>query len=421
MLLSYFIIMSDKLPLLLIDVTFLRDQYYRRGIGRYGKEIVSRLVRDDIKTKSFDLHLLGFGSLEENMQLLEVQDLRDPGITWHSLGDPKLSSPLSNLYLYYFKVRPLVKTLAPDLYFAAHYDRGLPSGLVQVVVFVADYTMFVLNAFSTKGKIFNFLKGVFYKFMFREVRNAKTIITCSNFSKKDLIEKAGLDRDKTFVTYLGVSDIFSSPNMYTPVLSSTLSKFGLKDVNYLIYDGGFEQNKNAGQLLEVFKLVKEQTPGLKLVVTDKEFVYKDGVNISQSTRADIFQRKAEELGVWLDVIATGRITDEELAALTSNALVYVNLSLYEGFGFGPLQAMQVGVPAVISDRTSFPEIAGDGAILVGLGDNMTIAEEVIRLIKDEDHRRKVIEKGSAKVRNFSWQLCYTQTKEIFSNLIERKI
>jgi hypothetical protein len=61
-------------------------------------------------------------------------------------------------------------------------------------------------------------------------------------------------------------------------------------------------------------------------------VYKDGVNISQSTRADIFQRKAEDLGVWRDVVATGRVTDEELAALVSNALVYVNLSLYEGFG-----------------------------------------------------------------------------------------
>jgi hypothetical protein len=148
--------MSDKLPLLLIDVTFLRDQYYRRGIGRYGREIVARLILDEMKTRSFDLHLFGFGSLEENIRLLEMQNLSSARITWHSLGGPKLSSPLSNLYLYYFKVRPLVKTLMPDLYFAAHYDRGLPSSLVPVVVFVADYTMFVLNAFSTKGKIFNF-------------------------------------------------------------------------------------------------------------------------------------------------------------------------------------------------------------------------------------------------------------------------
>jgi hypothetical protein len=93
--------------------------------------------------------------------------------------------------------------------------------------------------------------------MFRGVRKAETIITCSEFSKKDLVEKAGLEEDKISVTYLGVSDIFSSPDVYTPILSSTLRKIRLEDVTYLIYDGGFEQNKNAGQLLEVFKLVKE--------------------------------------------------------------------------------------------------------------------------------------------------------------------
>jgi glycosyltransferase involved in cell wall biosynthesis len=58
--------------------------------------------------------------------------------------------------------------------------------------------------------------------------------------------------------------------------------------------------------------------------------------------------------------------------------------------------MQVGVPAVVSDRTSFPEIAGVGAILVSLEDNEVIAEKVIKLIEDEHYRKNLIDKGTTR-------------------------
>ena len=73
------------------------------------------------------------------------------------------------------------------------------------------------------------------------------------------------------------------------------------------------------------------------------------------------------------IVRTGWVEDRDLAALYGGASVLAYPSLYEGFGFPPLQAMRAGVPVVATRAGSVPEVVGDGALLVDPGDTEGLA------------------------------------------------
>jgi alpha-1,3-rhamnosyl/mannosyltransferase len=80
-------------------------------------------------------------------------------------------------------------------------------------------------------------------------------------------------------------------------------------------------------------------------------------------------------------------------------------SLYEGFGFPPLQAMRAGVPVVATTAGSLPEVLGDAALLVAPGDHDGLAVALHTCLGDEAARLRLIDAGSAWVRRFSWASC----------------
>ena len=80
----------------------------------------------------------------------------------------------------------------------------------------------------------------------------------------------------------------------------------------------------------------------------------------------------------------------------------VYISLYEGFGLPPLEAMACGTPVLTSNVTSLPEVVGDAALMVDPYDVDAIAEGIKRLIEDDNLRRELSQKGLARAKLFSW-------------------
>ena len=80
-------------------------------------------------------------------------------------------------------------------------------------------------------------------------------------------------------------------------------------------------------------------------------------------------------------------------------------SLYEGFGFPPLEAMTVGIPVVATNAGSLPEVLGDGATLVAVGDADGLAGHVLRLNDDSAARTDLIERGRHRAAAFNWKKC----------------
>jgi glycosyltransferase involved in cell wall biosynthesis len=105
------------------------------------------------------------------------------------------------------------------------------------------------------------------------------------------------------------------------------------------------------------------------------------------------------------IVRTGWVSAADLAALLGRASLLVYPSLYEGFGFPPLQAMQVGVPVVATSAGSLPEVLGGAALLVPPRDHDALVDALRRALDDENERARLVAAGIAWVHQYSWERC----------------
>jgi glycosyltransferase involved in cell wall biosynthesis len=113
------------------------------------------------------------------------------------------------------------------------------------------------------------------------------------------------------------------------------------------------------------------------------------------------------------IVRTGWVEEPDLAALLAGASVLAYPSLYEGFGFPPLQAMRAGVPVVASRAGSLPEVLGDGARMVDPGDHDGLVAALDACLSDESLRAKLTEAGVAWSARFSWERCGAGLEELY--------
>ena len=104
-----------------------------------------------------------------------------------------------------------------------------------------------------------------------------------------------------------------------------------------------------------------------------------------------------------DADALGRVSDEELRDLYRGALVYIDPTRYEGFGYGVLEAMASGAPVVASRVTSIPEVVGDAGILCDPASTDAFADAVRSVAHDADLRASLRERGIARAASFRWE------------------
>lgn len=98
----------------------------------------------------------------------------------------------------------------------------------------------------------------------------------------------------------------------------------------------------------------------------------------------------------------GRVSDEELAQLYRRATCFLDPSLYEGFGYGVLEAMASGAPVVASNTTSIPEVVGDAALLCHPRDPQAFAAAIQRVLEDQSLADQLSQRGIAQAAKFSW-------------------
>jgi glycosyltransferase involved in cell wall biosynthesis len=101
--------------------------------------------------------------------------------------------------------------------------------------------------------------------------------------------------------------------------------------------------------------------------------------------------------------ALGRVSDEELADLYRRAACFLDPSLYEGFGYGVLEAMTSGAPVVAARTTSIPEVTGDAALLCDPRDLDALAAAVTRVLDDPGLADRMRAAGLERASRFSWE------------------
>lgn len=103
-----------------------------------------------------------------------------------------------------------------------------------------------------------------------------------------------------------------------------------------------------------------------------------------------------------DVVLTGYLERNELAAVTASAYAMVYPSYFEGFAVPPLEALQCGVPAIVSNTSAMPEVGGDAYLYINPQSADDIAEKMMLMYKDEALRSRLIANGKERVKLYSW-------------------
>jgi glycosyltransferase involved in cell wall biosynthesis len=108
----------------------------------------------------------------------------------------------------------------------------------------------------------------------------------------------------------------------------------------------------------------------------------------------------------------GRVSDGVLETLYRGAMAVVCASREEGFGFTPLEALRRGVPAIVSDLPVFRETVPAGALRVPAGDVDALADALLRLEREPELRRRLVDEGRRALDGLSWEAAATRTREV---------
>ena len=161
---------------------------------------------------------------------------------------------------------------------------------------------------------------------------------------------------------------------------------------YLLALGTVEPRKDIPTLVRAFDAVAGQVPDLRLVVAGPE-------GWGETAYYEAVRRAAHRDRI----VRLGWVGGDQRSALLRHATVYVYPSLYEGFGFPPLEAMVAGVPVVTTTAGALPEVVGDGAELVAPGDADALAAAVLVLATDPPARERAVARGRAHTARFGWE------------------
>ncbi len=245
-----------------------------------------------------------------------------------------------------------------------------------------------LGYFETSIEAYPFLDTLFMKaFMKMSCKFSDITFAVSNATKKDIIKRFGVRKNKIVVINEGVEDNFKIIEDKER-LGSTLKKYKLNE-KFLFYAGSVSPRKNLMRVLEAFDKVKDEIPH-SLVITGNKAWGKDKL---EDYVKENLEGRVKRLGF---------VSEDELVDLYNLAHGYVFPSLYEGFGLPILEAQKCGCPVLTSNATSCPEVAGDGAIIVDPYSVDDIADGVIKLTKDEKKRKELIKKGFENIKRYSW-------------------
>jgi glycosyltransferase involved in cell wall biosynthesis len=356
-----------------IDVRKINDF----GIGTYLRNLVRHLPRCDSRNEYYllcypqDTELLG--------SLCPTFHLHPTTAPSYSLSE-HVTIPLA------------IRRIGADLFHAPHYVLPFITPC-PVVVTVHD----VIHLLFPQYLPSRFASYYARMMIGRALDKAKLVMTVSKASKRDLLGFFDIDESKVLVIPNGIDPTMTA-ELGADEIERVRRRFQLTGRNAL-FVGNIKPHKNVERVIAAFARVREDErfSDLTLIVVGDEI-----------SKYPALRRAVERHRIRSHVRFFGFVPEMTLVALYRLADLFVFPSLYEGFGFPPLEAMANGTPVITSKISSLPEVVGDAALTVDPYNVDEIADAMKAILTDGALRERLIASGRDRARRFSWETAVAQ-------------
>lgn len=290
-----------------------------------------------------------------------------------------------------------VGTLSASLYHATD-PAGIPiSGKFKTVATVYDLIPLAFPEFF--GEL-SLDRRIGYRAGLRRLRQADHLIAISEFTKRDVAQRLGVEPERITAVPLAVN-LGAFEELGKEAVDKVWGRHGLPE-KYVLYAGSLEAHKRVPLVVEAAARAK-----VPLVIIGR---HTDGQR----------QQLAETVGrlhAAPYVRYLGYVSGEDLPVLYGNARAFVFPSVYEGFGLPVLEAMAARCPVITTSAASLPEVAEGAALLLPPDDLMALVEALSELFHNDDVRGRLIEAGAARARTFTWEKTARRTVEVYERVL----
>jgi glycosyltransferase involved in cell wall biosynthesis len=263
-----------------------------------------------------------------------------------------------------------------------------------MIMTIHDLNHMVLPQFYTPFHQF------YYQVIVRgSIRRSEHILTVSQFSKREIVRTLKVPAEKISVTYNGVSPHYK-PIAPGPFSDYILELYGIKE-KFIFCVSNNKPHKNVHQLIRAYCHSNIDIPLFLACPVDRKLI-----------------RIADNFGKKHLIYFSKFIEEDHLPAIYSRAELFVYPSTYEGFGLPPLEAIACGVPVVVADSSSLPEVVGDNAIFVNPYDYTDIARALEQGLSDQALRATLTNQGTFHAKKFSWDKMTQETLSIYEKCAE---
>ena len=236
-------------------------------------------------------------------------------------------------------------------------------------------------------------------FLARSLATASRVVADSRSSADDITARFPGCRDRLSVVPMGVDAAFEPATRER--VAEIRAELGLPD-GYLLYVGTLEPRKNIGRLIDAWLALRETRPETPPLVLAG----------GRGWHVDELVARVEGLAE-RGLRYLGRVDDDALVHLYQGATLFAYPSLYEGFGLPPLEAMACGVPTATSERSSLPEVVGDGARTFDPEDVDAIVATLAGLLGAPEEAERLRQRGIERAQRFTWEAAAEQMESVF--------
>lgn len=358
------------------------------SIKRYAQELTEALV-------------------QLNLPQTQIQALTCHHVEWvAALLPPKLGLPMADRLGRFMRYPQLLRRTKGDVFHILdHSHANLVDALPVEKTLITCHDIIPLLAAQGKVPVVA-SRNAMRRFpqILEQISRCRLVLTVSEATRAGVLEHTTLSPEQVHVVYHGVGTAFS-PHGLEGERTALRARYGIPDdAKVLMHVGTGGHYKNLPGVLRLLQALLSDH-----ALKDHVWLLRVGTAFDAEQEALV-----DTLGIRHRVVQAGRVpTDTELAAHYRAADLFVFPSLWEGFGWPPLEAMACGTPVIVSKIASLPEVVGPHNLTHDPTDTDAWAQSALQLLTDPVCHGRYQESARAQAALFTWERCARQTAELY--------